>query len=52
MEGLRSDEAGNFILQDGIFKRICEIAKSREKKADAVYDFDKILFENDFIKCL
>ncbi|BCC27946.1 AAA family ATPase [Bacillus cereus] len=50
VEGLRSDEAGKFILQDGIFKRICEIAKSREKKADAVYDFDKILFENDFYK--
>ncbi|MDA1850829.1 AAA family ATPase [Bacillus cereus] len=50
VEGLRSDAEGKFILQDGIFKRICEIAKSRENKADAVYDFDKILFENEFYK--
>lgn len=41
VEGLRSDEAGNFILQDGIFKRICETATLRETKAVSLYDFDE-----------
>ena len=41
MEGLRSDEEGNFILQDGIFKRICETATLRETKVVSVYDFDE-----------
>ncbi|MGE7634988.1 AAA family ATPase [Bacillus paramycoides] len=41
VEGLRSDEEGNFILQDGIFKRICETATLRETKAVSVYDFDE-----------
>ncbi|GLV64860.1 hypothetical protein Bmyc01_35300 [Bacillus mycoides] len=41
VEGLRSDEEGNFILQDGIFKRICETAILRETKAVSVYDFDE-----------
>ncbi|MDZ4567228.1 McrB family protein [Bacillus cereus] len=41
VEGLRSDEEGNFILQDGIFKRICETATLRATKAVSVYDFDE-----------
>lgn len=41
VEGLRSDEEGNFILQDGIFKRICETATLRETKAASLYDFDE-----------
>ena len=41
VEGLRSDEEGEFILQDGIFKRICETAILRETKAVSLYDFDE-----------
>ncbi|MFS8350300.1 hypothetical protein COM95_25095 [Bacillus cereus] len=41
VEGLRSDEEGKFILQDGIFKRICDTATLRETKDVSVYNFDE-----------
>ncbi|MDM5426225.1 AAA family ATPase [Bacillus mycoides] len=41
VEGLRSDEEGKFILQDGIFKRICDTAILRETKDVSVYNFDE-----------
>ncbi len=41
VEGLRSDEEGKFILQDGIFKRICETAVLGETKDVSIYDFDE-----------
>ncbi|PFM64782.1 hypothetical protein COJ48_09095 [Bacillus cereus] len=41
VEGLRSDEKGSFILQDGIFKRICETATLREVKSVSSYNFDE-----------
>lgn len=46
IEGLRSDENGNFTPRDGIFKQICQSAKSKESGKITTYDFkeDEIKF--------
>lgn len=46
IEGLRSDENGNFTPRDGIFKQICQAAKPKESGKITTYDFkeDKIKF--------